>query len=369
MDYLGRIKKVQKIVVDSECEAILIENPIDLFYLTGLQLSKGVLLVHLKGAQLFVDNRYIEMCQESSPIPVLQSENISLAQLLSEPGSSFIRRLAFDSDHTTYQAYLDLQKSLTSASLPIELFPLPCPLILLRMIKEEGEIAILRAAAQLGSEGYDYLMSSQLREGITEIEMAQELEIFWRRRGAQGVAFEPIIAFGPHGSRPHYRPGDFSLKGGMSVLIDIGVTYQHYHSDMSRTVFFGKPDPQLETIYAIVQTAQELALKLCRPGIEIGKIDQAARGYIREMGYGSYFSHGLGHGIGLEVHEAPFLRNKPPYQEMLLQEGMVVTVEPGIYLPNIGGVRIEDTIHITSNGYENLTQRSRELSIVGRKDV
>ena len=369
MDYQKRIQKVQESLRQTVKDALLLENPIDIFYLTGLELSRGSLLIHLEGAQLLVDNRYIEMCQERSPVPVILSDHLSIGQFLKQPEFAFIHQLAFDSDHTLYHDFLDLQKSLSLLCPQIELSSLACPLIPLRMIKEETEIALLRTVAQLGSEGFDYLVNSQLKDGVTEAELALELELFWKRKGAQGVAFTPIIAFGAHSARPHYRAGDYSLKRGMPVLIDIGVTYQHYHSDMTRTLFFGEPDPRLLSIYSIVKRAQELALEHCRPGVAIEEIDREARAYIKQMGYGAYFNHGLGHGIGLEIHEAPFLRNKPPYQEMTLAEGMVITVEPGIYLPNVGGVRIEDTILITAQGYENLTQRSRELSIVGSSDV
>ena len=140
------------------------------------------------------------------------------------------------------------------------------------------------------------------------------------------------------------------------MLIDIGVTLNHYHSDMTRVVFFGEPDPLMEKIYTIVKKAQAAALSLCCAGARIGDLDAAARALIGSKGYGEYFTHSLGHGIGLEVHEPPTLRNKAPYFDMLLEPGMAITIEPGIYLPEKGGVRFEDTVVVTSAGYENLTQ-------------
>lgn len=163
---------------------------------------------------------------------------------------------------------------------------------------------------------------------------------------------------------PHYRAGNTKLKQGMPILIDIGVNYRHYHSDMTRVVFLGEPDPKLKTIYHIVEKAQKEALQLCKPGTLIGELDRAARGYIESQGYGDHFGHGLGHGVGLEIHELPNVRNKPPFNSMVLLPGMVITIEPGIYIPDIGGVRIEDTIVITENGHENLTERSKELNIL-----
>jgi Xaa-Pro aminopeptidase len=365
MDYLQRIKRVQQILLSASLDALVVESPIDLYYLTGFHVSRGTLLIHLEGAHLLVDNRYIEHCQATSPIPVLLSDQFPLNQVLQQPSFGFIRRLGFDSGHCSYQEFLDLQHSLSHLTQKIELCPLACPLMQLRIFKEEEEITCLRAAAQLGSEGYDYLVSTQLKEGITEAELALELEMFWRKNGAQGVAFDPIIAFGMHSSMPHYRAGSQSLQKGMVVLIDIGVRYQDYHSDMTRTLFFGDPDPQLLPIYSIVKKAQELALELCRPGVQVGEIDRSAREYIKQMGYADFFKHSLGHGIGLEVHEAPFLKQKAPDGERRLEVGMVITVEPGIYLPRLGGVRIEDTIAITADGHENLTRRSSEMMLIG----
>jgi len=203
-----------------------------------------------------------------------------------------------------------------------------------------------------------------LKEGISENELAIELEIFWKRRGSKAIAFDPIIAFGSNSSMPHYRVGQRKLNTGEAVLIDIGVNLNHYHSDMTRVVFFGDPDPKIASIYEIVLKAQELALENCRPGTPIAELDASARTYIEQKGYGENFTHSLGHGVGLEIHELPLIRSQSPGADTQLEEGMVVTIEPGIYLPGIGGVRIEDTVAITRDGYENLTNRSKELSII-----
>lgn len=337
MKYKERIKRLQQFIESCSCEAILVENQVDLFYLTGLQLSAGNLLVTVNGATLYVDMRYLEFCQKHSPVTVERQDALKKS-----------KTLAFDSAHTSYLRFKELEE------LHTKLIPLNNPIQSLRMIKDQEELELLRKAAKLGYKGYEYV-SSLLKEDISEEELAQELEIFWLRKGSLGLAFEPIIAFGSNSSMPHYRAGQARLKRGTSVLIDIGVNLDHYHSDMTRIVFFGEPLPVIREIYTIVQKAQQAALDLCKPGTLIGTLDSVARNFIADAGYGEYFTHSLGHGIGLEIHEAPFLRNKPPYQHMALMEGMVITIEPGIYLPNVGGVRIEDTVAITSNGYENLT--------------
>lgn len=352
MDYLSRVSKLRKVLSEQNVEGLLIEDPIDLYYLTGIELSTGKLVVMEETAYLIVDGRYVEKCKTESLFPVLlyQDEKIFEKKELLE-----IDRLAFDSSKTSYQSYLSLKKHSKK-----ELVPVDAPTRAIRVIKDSDEIALLREAADLGSQGYDYLCGL-LQPGITEAELAIELEIFWKRRGSKALGFDPIIAFGKNSSMPHYRCGNVPLKKGDPVLIDIGVNLNHYHSDMTRVQFLGDPEPKMREIYQIVHDAQEMALALCKPGTKIGDLDAVAREYIESKGYGEEFSHSLGHGIGLEIHEAPTVRNKKPYSESPLEKGMVITVEPGIYLPGIGGVRIEDTVVITDDGHENLTNREKAL--------
>jgi len=330
-----RIKKLQALVAEIKCDAYLVEDPVNLFYLTGIELSAGRYVVTADDAKLYVDGRYIELCRD---IPAFPIENASLKEY---------NVIAFNKESTTYSRYERFEgKTIPVRDLVAEL----------RMIKDAAELNLLREAASLGSRGYDYIRGL-LKEGISEVEVAIELDIFWKRQGGKAVAFEPIIAFGANSSMPHYRPRDRKLKNGDIVLLDIGVTRGNYHSDMTRVEFFGEPSPELQNIYEIVRKAQQEALKLCKPGTLIGDLDAAARDYISQEGYSEEFCHSLGHGIGIEVHEAPTLRNKEPFKDKKLQAGMVITIEPGIYLPGKGGVRLEDTVAITSNGHENFTNR------------
>lgn len=355
--FKNRVERLKTILSEEQCDGMLVDDAINLYYLTGLHLSAGKLLLHPEGTTLLVDARYFEHCKKTSPFPVkLSDKTFTLKDLLSQ---SHISQLAFNSDNTTYGEFERLQKDLPD--LPLK--PIGNPTLKLRAIKDAAEIDTLREAAALGSEGYDYLVDL-LKEGITETELAIELEIFWKRRGSKAIAFDPIIAFGTNSSMPHYRVGQHKLKKGESVLIDIGVNLAHYHSDMTRVVFFGEPDPKVVAIYEIVKQAQEKALELCKPGTPIADLDACARNYIAEAGYGENFTHSLGHGVGLEIHELPMIRSQQESSLPLLEEGMVITVEPGIYLPGIGGVRIEDTVAITKQGHENLTNRPKELTVV-----
>jgi Xaa-Pro aminopeptidase len=362
--YNKRLSKLQAFLSEKGCDGLIIEDKINLYYLTGLSLSAGKLVIHPEGALLVVDSRYYEQSKKNSPFPVILAEGSQLlTTLFSSPDLSSLKCLAFNSDNTTYGAFLQLQKEIENINgaenLKLSLKPIDNPTSKLRIIKDPVEINTLREAAKLGSEGFDFVCSL-LKEGITEAEIAVELEIFWKRKGGKTIAFDPIIAFGSNSSMPHYRVGNDKLQKGKSILIDIGVNFEHYHSDMTRVVYFGKPDPKLLAIHRIVQKAQQYALDNCKPHTLIGELDAAARNYITEQGYGENFTHSLGHGVGLEIHESPTIRNKPPYNEMPLQKGMVITIEPGIYLPGIGGVRIEDTVVITATGHENLTNRPKD---------
>jgi Xaa-Pro aminopeptidase len=358
--YQKRLERLQNLLKEVPCDGYIVEDPINLFYLTGLNLSTGILFIHAHGAHLLVDSRYYELCKANSPIPVVLTHQQEKAFIDLLKGCAKIKTLAFSSDSTSYNRYVELQNCVqeialrTNNSRQISLTPAINLVKQLRGIKDAEEIVCLRDAASLGTQGFDFVCSL-LKEGITEIQIARELEIFWKQRGSKTVAFDPIIAFGANSSMPHHRAGPTKLRKGDTVLIDIGVNYNHYHSDMTRVVFFQGADPKILSIYEIVKAAQATALALCRPGTLIGDLDSAARNLIASHGYGSNFTHSLGHGIGLEIHEWPTLRNVPQVKEVPLQAGMVITIEPGIYLPGIGGVRLEDTVVITSESYENLT--------------
>lgn len=354
MNYSARLDRLRNMLKSLPCDALLIEHPTDLFYLTGLELSAGKLIISLQNTCLIVDGRYYERSRQQVLYPVqLLKENVLKEWIVDFQ----IRQLGFDQQHTTYQAYLTLTQlanKLKTQSYALEIIPVDAPIHKLRLIKDEDEIACLRKAAHLGYQGYEFVLSL-LREGVSESELAFELEFFWKKRGASRLAFDSIIAFGPNSSMPHYRAGPTALTLHTSVLIDIGVVLAHYHSDMTRVVFFGTPAPLMKTIYSIVEEAKAKALALCRPGTLIGDLDKVAREWIKSKGYGEYFTHSLGHGVGLDIHEPPILRETGIYRDLPLEAGMVITIEPGIYLPEIGGVRLEDTVLITQNGYENLT--------------
>lgn len=326
-------------------DACLIEQPLDLFYFTGLKFSVGKLAVSADAAELFVDGRYIQIAQEKSPIPcALDSSN----GWLDFCKNHFVKKLGFDGRHTTYDHFMRLQKESSGLN-----FISSAPLFKsLRAVKDSEEIAKMRKSAALLWKGFQFI-SSSLKNGVTEKEISNRFKIFCLEHGAEGFSFEPIIAFGSNGAMPHYRSQDAILKTGDSVLIDIGVILDGYHSDMTRVLFFEQEDPRLSNLYAITKRAQRAALQMCRPESTFGQLDAAARAVLKEEGVEELFIHSLGHGIGLEVHEFPRIKWDGEDKDVVLESGMVFTVEPGLYIPGVGGVRYEDTVLITRDGYEN----------------
>lgn len=322
--------------------ACVIEHPIDLFYLTGMHFSEGSLIVTPTHAKLFVDGRYITAAKKGVQLPVALRESEGMAAFLKSKGC---KRLIFDTAKTSYLRYLALKKIVPVKGVNG---------LLKRCRSEKGreEIARLKKSAVLLWKGFLNIRKS-LKVGITEREVAKSFEIFCLEQCGGAVGFEPIIAFGSHSAMPHHHVTDRKLKPNDIVLIDIGVMVDGYHSDMTRVVFFGQPKAKMKRIYEVVHRAQQEALALCRPGVKLKVLDEAVREVFRRERLLKYYPHSLGHGVGLEVHEFPRISINGIDKEERVKPGMVFTIEPGLYIPNEFGVRYEDTIVITDDGYEN----------------
>ena len=327
-------------------DCAVIEHPIDLYYLTGLSLSRGMLLVTAQESVLFVDGRYLAKAQKEAPCPVQLWEGDAPIRWLQENHSKTIE---FDSAKTSYEEFTHLQKKLGN----IELIPTPSLLKRQRGVKRPDEIAALRRAADVTWKGYKHI-AGLLKEGVSEKELAMEFEFFVRKAGASELSFPPIIAFGENSAFPHYPAGEAKLKKNQIVLMDLGAVVDQYRGDLTRVHFFGKVDPELENMLAWTQQAQKAAIDAVRPGTPISELNRLARGVFAEHGVLDLFVHGLGHGVGLEIHEFPSLKVDSPDQTVLLEPGMVFTIEPGLYRPGLGGVRWEDMVLVTSNGSEKL---------------
>lgn len=335
--YLKRLANLRQAIQN---KVLWIENPIDVFYLAGVRLSAGTIIVNQKTATLFVDGRYTEAAKKCSAIPVASIDEITAH--LPKTGDVY-----FDRDTVTYGRYLTLEKQYNKTFKPFSSFVMP-----LRMIKDTGEIKKMQKSAELLWKGFVYARS-KLKSGMTEKQLMLIFESYVKKRGAEALSFDPIIAFGPNTAMPHYHTGDAELRKSDIVLFDAGVVVDGYCSDMTRTFFFGKPPADLVIILETVKKAQVAACKASKPGVALKDLDQIARGVMAEERLEEYFVHSLGHGIGLEVHEPPRLSSQGADKNLELKSGMVVTIEPGLYVPGLGGVRWEDTIAINRRGHQN----------------
>ena len=336
--------RLQKIQSHLTVDILLIENPIDLYYLTGLDLSKGRLAIGKKEAFLFVDGRYFESAKKTAPCSVILSESGALQKAL----LSF-QNVGFDSAFLSVDGYQALQREL-----PGKVWHnISEPLRDLRGSKDPEEIALLKKAAHLTWQGYKHAAAC-LKEGVSEAEIAWEFERYCRENGASGLSFSPIVAFGENSAYPHHRAGSARLKKDQVVLIDVGAVVDHYAGDLTRVQFFGKPDPEIEQMYECVKRAAQMAIHAVKPGMAMGELDEKVRNVFRLEGVESLFTHGLGHGIGLETHEYPRIRVGNADARRTIKPNMVFTIEPGLYRPGLGGVRHEDMVLVTEQGAVSL---------------
>ncbi len=278
---------------------------------------------------------------------------LSVKELLEKSG---IKRLGFEQNDLSYGAYTRYSADLAG----IELVPTSDAVEKIRLVKDDAELRILQEASDLADATFSHILSV-LRPGLTELEVALEIEMFIRRNGGTSTSFETIVASGERSALPHGKASERMLRNDEFVKMDFGAYYKGYCSDITRTVVLGKPTDKHKEIYGIVLEAQLGCLNGLKPGITGKEGDALARDVIASKGYGEYFGHGTGHGLGMEVHEAPRLSLQG---DTVLEPGMVVTVEPGIYLPGFGGVRIEDDVVITESGIKILTHSTKELVII-----
>lgn len=340
-----RMERLQALLPLEEGTAFLIEHPVDLYYLTGEMLSVGQLWISANRAGLFVDSRYLEKAKKLSFLSVDLTSWEAFRNFIVE---ARVQKVFFDASKTSFERAQALQENLGKTLSWVSKSSITESL---RKIKDHQELASIKKSAEILWEGYLF-MKTLFQEGISERQVAKRFEIFCLEIGAEGLSFKSNIGFGENSALPHHRAGERMLKKGDIVLIDIGVFFNGYASDMTRTLFFGPPDPFFVRWRDLVIEAQQEALSLCRPGEDPRRLDAAARSVFQREGVEPYFVHSLGHGIGLEVHEPP--RLKFDHEADQLEPGMVITVEPGLYLPGKGGVRYEDMVIITESGFENL---------------
>jgi Xaa-Pro aminopeptidase len=335
---------------------MLVTRLVNVRYLTGFTGSNGQLLLGSDEAVFFTDSRYEEQARHQ--VPDLERE--TYARDFKEPlaaacGRLGVERLGFESAGVTHKVFRGLEEALV-----VPLVPLEDEVERLRWPKDQEEIAHVERAQEITDDAFDRLVG-KLHEGVTERAAAFELEVAMRELGAERIGFDTIVAFGENAAEPHHHPTGRALQRGDVVKLDFGCVVEGYHSDMTRTVAFGEPPDELARIHDLVRRAQEAGIAAVRAGVEGGVPDEAARAVIQNAGYGDRFGHSLGHGVGLEIHEGPTLRAR---SEDVLPDGAVVTVEPGVYIPGLGGVRIEDMVVVTPDGCRPLPRTAKDLVVL-----
>lgn len=346
-----------KILEDNDLDACILKGMDNIFYLTGFRGSEGTLIITKGDALLITDFRYVAHAREvSRDIKVVEArggKNV-VAELCEKYE---IQRLGFDSIHTTHFMYNRWLKTIA----PVELVPLTSDIEKIRIQKEPGEVDAIREAIHVATLSFNQVFE-KIAPGKTEKEIANELDCIMKELGAESPSFETIVASGPRGALPHATPSNKKISPGETVIIDFGARVNGYCSDETCTISVGEISGELREIFFIVNDARKLGLEKIRAGMAINELDMIVRGFVEEAGYGEYFRHGTGHGIGIAVHEAPSINTTG---EGIFEEDMVVTIEPGIYLPNIGGVRLEDMVLVTGNGAQVLTSIRKDMLRVG----
>lgn len=343
-----RVRQVRAAFPGWAVEALLVTNLANCRWLSGFTGSSATLLITSDRAILATDSRYWEQAVTQAPEFELYQSRRTLQDTAELITSASVSTIGFEASHVTVQQAQELQRIAG-----VSWQPLNHPLEPMRMVKSEAEISVIQAAAAITDAAMGRLPDLAL-PGISEVALAWKLESYMRDLGASGLAFSPIIAFGPNSARPHHSPGDRKLQQGDILLVDIGAQIDGYHSDLTRTFYFGKTvDPLFQDIFDIVLAAQTAALDTIKAGMNTQEAHLTAAAVINESGYADNFGHGLGHGLGLEIHEMPFL--SPIREPQQLKTDSTITIEPGIYLPTWGGIRIEDLAQITRGGLKLLS--------------
>lgn len=352
---MGR-EKISNILRENGLDAILVSDACNMRYLSGFRGGTGYLFLSEKRRVLLTDARYTVQAGgetedfEIAEVSAKRNYETVLKEILGEEQTV---TLGFEDLHLIFARARKLQEELGD----IRWVALGDSLNRLRRVKTPEEQKLLEQAEAIGDLAFCKILE-ELRPGLTELQVAARLDYYMKEAGASGNSFDTIAASGVHSAMPHAMPSGKKLEKGDFLTMDFGCVYQGYCSDMTRTVVIGKANERQKEIYQIVLEAQEAALEAIRPGMTGAMVDRVARDLIADAGYGEYFGHGLGHSVGLYIHEEPRLS---PSCEDVLCEGIIQTVEPGIYLPDFGGVRIEDMVVITAEGCRNLTRSTKEL--------
>lgn len=353
-----KVGRLIKFFEEKNIEAIIVTNDKNCAYLSGFRGTSGFLVITHKKRFLFTDFRYIEQAEsqtESFEVIAVKDEKMSAA-LKKVVDDQKIKKLGFEEEHVSYECYGEMREKLHGT----DLIPLKDVIENLRAVKDADEIEKIKQAVSIADRAFEHV-ADMIVPGMKEREIAAEIEYFMKKNGAGGSSFETIVASGVRSSLPHGTSTDKIIESGDTVVLDFGAVFEGYCSDMTRTVFMEKADRRLLDLYAIVLEAQLAAINGIRSGMIGRDVDKISRDIIAKYGYGDYFGHGLGHGVGLDIHEKPRLS---PTSDMVIRNGMVFTVEPGVYMPGLGGIRIEDTVMLENNNVHVLTRSGKDLMVI-----
>ena len=356
--YKDRLIGLREYLREQELDGVVVSKLENLHYFSGFTGDDSMLVIGMNTAQLVTDFRYVEQAAREAPDFKVKKQEKGLlkrvAEVINEDGLS---RVGFEGGSLCYDWHRKIAGQLHDVD-----FTHSVSLDSLRQVKSQEELACIRRAMEIGDEAFEYILT-YIRPGISELDVAAALENCMRQKGSQRPSFDTIVASGKRGSLPHGTATEKLINVGEFVTMDYGAVYKGYHSDMTRTVCMGRADEKQRHVYSTVLKAQELGVSLVQPGASGKEVDRLVRQQIAEAGYGRYFGHGLGHSVGLEIHEEP--RLSPSSTCEALAEYMLVTVEPGIYIPDWGGVRIEDAVVVKEGGCEILTHSPKELIELG----
>jgi len=346
----SRLKKILIKLGQQKLDALFVSSPANISYLTKTQSRDSYLLISNKGIFYITDSRYTEEARLALEKSIkIKKVNGPLPGLIAELSLDYgLKRIGFEEKHLSFSGHMKIRKGLNKK---IKLVPVPGIIEDSRQIKETQEIKIIKKAIRITAAAFKFI-EGFIRPGQKEIELVAELQRFIRYHAAGNSAFDIIAASGPNSSFPHHIPGQRKIRRREPVLIDMGIDFLGYKTDLTRVFFLDKISAYGRKIYDIILEAQARALNKIKPGALTDEIDAAARQYITEKGYGGFFGHNLGHGVGLEVHEKPMIS---PKKSTRLKQGMIFTLEPAIYLPGEFGIRLEDMVLVTKKGYEVLS--------------
>lgn len=351
-----KLAKLRQALIDSSIDGLLITNEFNRRYMTNFTGTAGVAIVSQNDAVFITDFRYTEQAaKQVQGFRIVQHKKTMMEEVAEQVAKMGIKTLGFEKHSMSYGTF-ELYKKLVNA----ELVPVSGLIEKIRLIKTEQEINIIKVACEIADNAFTHILNF-IEPGKTELDISNEIEFFMRKQGATSSSFDTIVASGLRSALPHGVATDKIIEKGDFVTLDFGALYNGYISDITRTIAVGQPSEKLVEMYNVVLESQALALEKVGPGMTGIEADAIARDYLKSKGYGEAFGHSTGHGIGLEVHEGPILSFR---SDTVLEPNMVVTIEPGVYIPGIGGVRIEDDIIITETGNELLTHSKKDLIIL-----